>query len=239
MSFAFSFLSKFDFLNANGLASMSFGGVTVSLPSLYATFNNIEDPAGLGGIIASPGSIVQTLTKGARGVFCIGALLTDPAMMLNMLKMCGQYLAALGLKFVNDIYKSCISRINRILSTVYGIVLGYFNTIKNIITAIKNLGDLWEKITNFKMGESLLDKLFKKENCDYFIANIMRCMMNKLLEPYISKYKRKINQKITDFADGIESNIVSSTAPLTSMSNFLDMQATSVNKFTAQVGELL
>lgn len=234
-----SFADLANTLSSTGM-NLNFGSFKFNIPSLTLFNDSIETP-GVGTFCYSSGSLVQMMTNGARGVFCIGAILTDPQMLLNVLRMCGEYILAHGLALINDIYKTCIARINNILSSVYGIVLGYFKTIKNVIKAIQGLADLWDKICDAWNSKSsgIFDKIFDKENCDFMVANLMRCMMSKLLEPYLTKLKLNIQGEINDFAGEIDNEIHATTQPLTSMSSYLDNQATYVNKFTAQVSEIL
>lgn len=242
---ALSLTAKSIVSSANNLAAgsggaLSLGGFNLNLPGLSLSNTSIEGD-GIGGWIASSGSVLQLLTNGARGVYCIGVLLTDPAMLLNALKLVGEYLLTAGLNLLNDLYKSCVARVNNILSSVYGIILGYFNTIKNAIGAIQSLGALWQKIKdawNNRSG-SLFDELFKREDCDYFIANMMRCIISKMLDPYLNNLKIDALQKINNFAGEVEDNIFEATAAPTAISNYVNTQATFVNKFTEQVSSYL
>ena len=226
-------------LNSGGY-NLKIGGFNVNLPSLNVSNSSIETP-GIGGYLGSAGSIVQTLTSGARGVFCIGAVLTDPAAALKVLILCVDFIGAIGLQLINDLYKTCLARLNNILSTVYGITLGYFNTIKNIIKAIQGIGDLISKLIDFwnGRGESKLNKLFDRENCDFMVANLLRCMMAKMIEPYLTKIRDDLTQKINDVGIGLQNEIIENTAVATSMSKYFDQQAIFVNKFTTQVSEIL
>lgn len=223
-----------------GTVTFNIGGFKINLNSLNILCTTIEYP-GLGGFLASPTSVVQTLTNGARGVFCIGAVLTDPAMMLNTLTMCLEYIEALGISIMNDLYKVCLDRVNAILSEVYGIVLGYFKTIKSVISMIKNVGGLINDVSNFKLkkGSDLLDELFNRKNCDYVVANLLRCMIAKMLQPYIDKFKNGAIQKILDVSDDISDSIQENTNAVTAMSDYIGQQARFVDKFTTQVREIL
>lgn len=226
-------------LNSGGF-NLKIGGFNINLPSLNVSNNSIETP-GIGGYIASAGSVVQTLTAGARGVFCIGAVLTDPTAALKVLGLCGDFITAIGLQLVNDLYKVCLARVNNILSTVYGITLGYFKTIKNVIKAIQGIGDLIDNLINFwdDRGESKLGKLFERENCDYMVANLLRCMMSKMIEPYLTNIRDGLTQEINDVGIGIQNKVIKNTEITSSMSKYLDQQSIFVNKFTTQVNELL
>lgn len=235
-----SIVSSFNNLSAGSGGAISLGGFNLNLPGLSLSNTSIEGD-GIGGWIASSGSALQLLTNGARGVYCIGVLLTDPTMLLNALKMVGEYFLTAGLNLINDIYKACIARVNNILASVYGIVLSYYNTIKNVIGAVKSLGALWQKIKdawNNRSG-SIFDELFKREDCDYFIANMMRCIISKMLDPYLNKFKIDALQKINNFAGDIEDGIFDATAAPTAISNYANTQATFVNKFSSQVSSYL
>ena len=160
-----SIVSSFNNLAAGSGGSISLGGFNLNLPNLSVSNTSIEGD-GIGGWIASSGSVVQILTNGARGVYCIGVLLTDPTMLLNALKMVGEYFLSAGLNLINDIYKTCVARVNHILASIYGIVLGYFNTIKNIIGVVQSLGALWQKIKdawNNRSG-SIFDELLSRDS---------------------------------------------------------------------------
>lgn len=231
-----SFSNTLRELNASGLTIGS-GGFKFNIPSL----NVIMGGSGSSNsIVMSAGSLVQTMTAGARGVFCIGAIIGDSALALSTLKKCFDYIMMTGLSLLNDIYKVCIARLNDILKTVYGITLSIFSTIKNVIGAINGIIDLVEKIYKAIKNASKLDlgKLFDKENCDFFIANLFRCMMGKLVDPYIQKFKTNVTQKINDYTANIPDKISQTVEPVTSMSTFVDNQAMFVNKFTNQVGNL-
>ena len=235
-----SIVSSFNNLAAGSGGSISLGGFNLNLPNLSVSNTSIEGD-GIGGWIASSGSVVQILTNGARGVYCIGVLLTDPAMLLNALKMVGEYFLSAGLNLINDIYKTCVARVNYILASIYGIVLGYFNTIKNIIGVVQSLGTLWQKIKdawNNRSG-SIFDELFKREDCDYFIANMMRCIISKMLDPYLNKFKLDAISKIDNFATDVEDGIFDATAAPNAISNYANVQATYANKFIEQVGSYL
>lgn len=235
-----SIVSSIDNLAAGSGGALSLGGFKLNLPSLSIINTSIES-SGIGGWIATSGSALQLLTNGARGVYCIGVLLTDPSMLFNALKMVGEYFLSAGLNLINDLYKSCVARVNHILATVYGIVLSYFNTIKNIIGVVQSLGALWEKIKDAwnNRSWSIFDELFKREDCDYFIANMLRCMISKMIDPYLQKFKMKATQKIDNLTGTIEDGILDATAGPTAISNYANTQAVFANKFINQVDSLL
>jgi hypothetical protein len=236
MAISLTSLSTLNQLNS-GSYWTKLGGLSVNLPSLATTYSKAGT---IGAFVASAGSVVQTFTKGARGIFCIASVLTNPTQLLNVLTSCLDYLGAIGLQLVNDLYKTCIARLNNILSTVYGITLSYFNTIKNIINCIKNIGKMFKKIYDWWKDRSWekLMKLFDRENCDFMVANLLRCLMSKWLEPYISKLQLKATQAINDVGNKINSKIIDSTATTTALSTYLDNQTQFINKFTAQVGAI-
>lgn len=226
-------------LNSGGF-NIKVGGFTLNLPSLNVTSKAIETP-GIGGNITSLGSAVQILTAGARGVLCIGSLLSNPSELLKTLNLCKDFVVALGLQFVNDLYKTCIARINNILSSVYGLTLSYFRTSKNVLGAINNLGSLVEDIIKFwedRKNDKLKDFL-KKEDCTFFVANILRCMIGKFINPILEEYKLKGNQAINDIGADFNNKIFSETEILNNVSSYLDQQSMFVNKFTNQVKEIL
>lgn len=228
---------------ANGLAAtganFKIGGFTANLPTLNIFNSNIESPS-TGTFIASAGSIVQTLTQGAKGVMCIGTLLMNPDQMLKALNLAGDFILGLGLQLLNDVYRTCMARVNNILATSYGLVLGYFKTIKNIISAIQGVGDMLNNIYEFftDRSKSKVDFMMKSDDCAYFIANILRCMIGKMVTPYLNELQLKADQKINNIAGGIENKITQNTEVLNSMSSYLNNQAMFVNKFTSQVNSI-
>lgn len=226
-------------LNSGGY-NLKIGGFNVNLPSLNVSNSSIETP-GIGSYLGSAGSLVQTLTSGARGVFCVGAVLTDPASALKTLSLCVDFLGAIGLQLINDLYKTCLARLNNILSTVYGITLGYANIIKSVIRAVQGIGDLITEIINFwdRRGEFKLGKLFDRENCDFMIANLLRCTMAKMIDPYITNLRTDLSQNINNVGIPVQDDVIKNTALTTSMAKYFEQQAIFVNKFTAQVREIL
>lgn len=223
-----------------GGANFKIGGFTVDLPSLNIFNSNIESPS-IGNFIDSAGSIIQTLTKGGRAIMCIGSLLVNPDQMLKALTLSLDYLKAFGLQFLNDIYKTFAARINNTLSTVFGIATGYFNTIKNVISAIYSIGDLISDLFKFFTGRSdeKLDLMFKNDDCAYFIANITRCLLSKLLTPIVTEARENVNQVINDVGGSINNTIINSTDGITLMANYLNQQSLFVKKFTNQVNDIL
>lgn len=225
---------------AAGTICFNIGGFKINLAPLNIMNSNIETP-GIGGFLGNPSSLIQTVTQGARGVFCIGTVLTSPSMALNVIRMALEYIEALGISLINDIYKTCLARVNNILAEVYGITLGYFKTIKSIISMVQNVGGLIKDISNFRWerGDSALNELFDRKNCDYMVANLMRCMIAKMLQPYLDKFKNKAIQSINDVASDISGTIQDKTSSLNAMSSYLNQQAKFVDKYTTQVRELL
>lgn len=133
-----------------------------------------------------------------------------------------------------------MARVNNILATSYGLVLGYFKTIKNIISAIQGVGDILNNIYEFftDRSKSKVDFMMKSDDCAYFIANILRCMIGKMVTPCLNELQLKADQKINNIAGGIENKITQNTEVLNSMSSYLNNQAMFVNKFTSQVNSI-
>ena len=223
-----------------GLLTFNIGGFKINLTSLAIMNSNVETP-GIGGFIANPQSLVQTLTQGARGIFCIGAVLTDTKLLLKTLKMCLEYIEALGIALLNDIYKTCLARVNMILAELYGITLDYFKTVKSIISACQAAGTMIKAVNEYKWksGNTALDELFKRKDCEYIVANLLRCMISKMIQPYINKFENKVTQKIIDASGKISNKISSETSILNAMSGYVRQQANTVEKFSAQITELL
>lgn len=231
-----SLLDSLNSLNAGGMM-FNLGKFGVQLPTLEMFSSIVEPVYGFGDFTASAGSIVQLMTSGARGIYCIGAIIADGDFLLKTIKMVGQYVALLGLEMINEIYQNCVARVNSLLANVYGIVLSYYRTIKHLINTIRNLKELFTNLQLEKKNifKNIIDKIFKKENCEYFVANLLRCLIAKYIEPYLQKFTDKVNQKIDDIAGDIYDSTNMVTATTTAMSNYLDNQATFVDKFNEQV----
>ena len=80
--------------------------------------------------------------------------------------------------------------------------------------------------------------MMKSDDCAYFISNILRCMIGKMVTPYLNELQLKADQKINNIAGGIENKITQNTEVLNSMSSYLNNQAMFVNKFTSQVNSI-
>ena len=78
----------------------------------------------------------------------------------------------------------------------------------------------------------------ESDACAYFRANILRCMIGKMVTPYLNELQLKADQKINNIAGGIENKITQNTEVLNSMSSYLNNQAMFVNKFSSQVNSI-
>ena len=196
-----SFLSSLT----KGNSFLGIGSLKISFPTLSVSNYSIASVNGIGGFIQSAGSAVQTLTRGARTIFCLGAVLTDPSLFTSMIGQVWDYLKAHGMTLINDIWKTIMSRINFLLAHYYGIISAAFNSVLNAVRTIKKAYDaLVDYFSNLSVkGKDLWADLIKKENCDFEIANMLKCLIN----PYILKFTRNIKVKASTMVAGVESNI--------------------------------
>ena len=221
----------------SGLSSVKISNTSgINIPTLSWLDSSIEPVSGLSWVQSS-GSVIQALTNGAKGVYCMGVILSDPSQLLKMGAAVLQYIEAWGIGLLNDLYRVCIDRINAILLESYGVVVSVFKAIAGIISFVKELYTLYKNIKEAwkKRNEAKEEAWMKREDCAFFVANILRCMIGRLIEPYITNFKQKATKEIEDVYSDVSNTISDRTETLRTVSNYVEQQSMFATKFVEQL----
>ena len=221
----------------SGLSSVKISNTSsINIPTLKWLDSSIEPVSGLSWVQNS-GSVIQALTNGAKGVYCMGVMLSDPSQLLKMGAAVLQYIEAWGIGLLNELYRVCMDRINAILLEVYGVCVGVFKAIAGVISFVKELYTLYKNIKEAwkKRNESKENAWMKREDCAFFIANILRCMISRLIEPYVENFKQRAVREIEDVYSDVSNTISDRTETLRSVSSYVEQQSMFATKFVEQV----
>lgn len=222
---------------SSGMSSLKISNTSsINIPTLNWLDSAIKPSYGLSWV-QQPGSVIQALTNGAKGVYCLGVLLTDPAQALNLLKYVLQYVEAWGIGLVNELYRTCMNRVNSLLLQVYGVCVGVFKAISNLIQFMKELYQLYKNIRDLftKKWRLKKDGWIKREDCAFFLANILRCMISRLIKPYVENFKVKATKEIDRVYTQVNDKVSNYTEPISAVSNYVQQQSMFATKFIQQI----
>lgn len=225
-----------------GISSIRIGSEQhgITIPAMSWAQYNTENVPNLDWLVGTS-SPLHTVTAAAKGVFCLGVAISDPIIFLNLIKAALAYLEAWGLSVATQLYKICLDRLNSLLLQLFGIAATAYRAIAALISFIRALVDLVKNIRAAwkKRNWSKLKNWFNREDCEDFLADLLRCMIYKLLDKYVDKYVGKAKEKIDEIYNNASTSISDATNPYVSITQYYTQQTNYVTKYIEQVNKML
>lgn len=212
----------------------------LNVPAGSASFLNSKDGAGslgIGGLANVISQTVGNLNQLVHTAYCIGQAITNPMMLLNVLDQIGGNLMATAIDMASRVVNCISGQITGMFNTIAGTVLNVLNSVLSFLNSIENLVDALLKIfDNLKQnGLKSFYKFMSQEDCEFMLAQMAMCMMNKLFGDKLTKLENKVTNAITEKGQSMNQALTNQLADTNSMANFVRHESFMVDKATAQL----
>lgn len=179
---------------------------------------------------ASMNSMVHT-------AYCIGRAITDPSMLLGVLDQMAGNLAATAIDMANRIVNCIGGQIQGAISRISGSVIYFINSVIDFLNAIDALIEQLSNIINnlLSTAKSNYERFAAQDDCEFFLASIAQCLMNKMLGSKLQNFEQKVTYKILQEGSNFNDAVSSELASVDSLSNFIQKETFMANKATAQL----
>lgn len=220
-------------------SSKSTMNIKIPTFSLNGGFQNIS-ASSLGQITDSVIASAQNLMQGARLIYCLGYMITNPKMMLGVLSILGNNILAAATQMATrlaDLIKGQITQaLSQITGAITSLVGNIFSFLSAIVDLIKAIADAVSNL--FKMGELDWGDFMAEEDCQYIFAAMAACMLNKLLGNKLQDLERKISGEIIKTGTELNSAIAENLADVNTVSSYVERETFLMNKATKQLNGL-
>lgn len=216
-----------------GLFNISIPQITLDLVNPIEGFKASSLSQLYGSVVES----VQNLNQLAHTAYCIGMVITDPSMLLNVLNQIGGSIAAVAYDMAQRIaslvekqISAAFSQIAGTILNVVGSVLNFLQSVINIYNAIKQI---IENLSKLSLGN--LDDFMSKEQCETMLAMMGACLLNKIFGDKLNKFEQKVSKAINDTGAKINDAISRELTDVNNVARYVDNEAFMMNKITEQL----
>lgn len=191
----------------------------------------------LGGITNSVVDSAENLLRGAKLLYCLGAMIINPAMMLGMLSVLANSILAAATDMAGRLADLARGQINQALGQICGSIN---NLVGNIFSFLGSILDLYQAIKDFydaicDIGLGDWEFFMAEEDCEYIFSAIAACMLNKFLGEKIQALEHKISSKIIETGNDLNSAVADSLADVNTVSSYVERETFLMNKATKQL----
>lgn len=216
------------------------GLFNLSIPSV--TLDNIvsiekDQVSSLSQLYSSVVESVQNLNQLAHTAYCIGMVITDPSMLLNVLNQIAGSVAAVAYDMAQRIATLIENQILGAFGQIAGTILHVVSSVLNFLQALLNIYNAIKKIIEnlSKMSLDNLDDFMSKEQCEMMLAMMGACLLNKLFGDKLNEFENKVTKAITETGTKINDAISKELTDVNNMASYLDHEAFMMNKATEQL----
>lgn len=210
------------------IPSLSIKGVTLVEGSSVSSLSELSE-----GITKAVGDLNQLV----HSAYCIGQAITNPQMLLNVIDQVAGNLMATAIDMAERVLSVLEGQIEGLFSKVAGTilnvvtsVLGFLQSILGLYEAFKNIYDNLKKLSI----QSLKD-FMSKEDCEFMLAMMAQCFLNKLLGNKLEKIESKITNKIRETGQSLNQTLTDELTDVNDMANFVHHESFMANKSIAQL----
>lgn len=202
-------------------------------------------------VLGFEGESINAVSEGAKAItdiigranqlvhtaYCIGEAITHPAMLKNILDRIGGNLAATALDIATRICDCIGGQIQGMFSTVAGTVLNVVNSVlsflNSILGLVEQLEEIWKRLMN--LGKQSFYKFMAQEDCEFMLAQMSMCMLNKLFGDKLTKMEQKVTKAVSEQGQKMNSALADSLADTNSLANYVKHESFMVDKATQQL----
>lgn len=216
------------------------GLFNISIPTI--TLDNImtvgkANVSSLSQLYGSVVESVQNLNQLAHTAYCIGMVITDPSMLLNVLNQIGGTIAAVAYDMAQRIASLVEKQIAAAFGQIAGTILNVVGAVLNFLQALINIYNAIKKIIEnlSKMSLKNLDDFMTKEQCEMMLAMMGACLLNKLFGDKLNKFEQKVSKAINDTGAKVNDAISRELTDVNNVARYVDNEAFMMNKITEQL----
>lgn len=216
------------------------GLFNLSIPSV--TLDNIvsvekDQVSSLSQLYSSVVDSVQNLNQLAHTAYCIGMVITDPAMLLNVLNQIAGSVAAVAYDMAQRIASLIENQILAAFGQIAGTILHVVTSVLNFLQALLNIYNAIKRIIEnlSKLSLDNLDDFMSKEQCEMMLAMMGACLLNKLFGDKLNEFESKVTKAINDTGNKINDAISKELTDVNNMATYVDHEAFLMNKATEQL----
>lgn len=229
-------LSALGSIVSGGSSGSGFLNIKIPSFSLNQGFATSQFTS-IGGIANSLINSAQNLLQAGRMAYCLGVMITNPGMMLNMLDILGNNLLAAATEMAGRLANLVRGQITQALSQISGSII---NLVNNIFGFLSSVLDLYEAISNLlnsldNIGTGDFGDFMSEEDCEYIFATIAACMLNKLLGSKLQALEQKITDKIINTGTQLNQSIAENLNDVNTVSSYIEREKFLMNKATKQI----
>lgn len=141
--------------------------------------------------------VVDSLTKAAKGLICLGWTIFSFANPKNLLAGIGMLAVGIANSVANAVTAAVSDSLNEILATLSVPLLQLKGYVDSLLRSVNNLKKLYDKLSKKKFD--LFNFLFDKQACAIQGANFMNCIFKAIM----NKVDKKITSKLVNNVDGV------------------------------------
>ena len=191
----------------------------------------------LGELAASVSDTLGNLNQIAHMAYCLGEMITNPEMLLHVLDNITNNLAAVAFDMAEKLASVVEGQILGAFGTVVGTALNLANSILDFLTSVlqvyESLLNIWDNIKNRARGN--WNDFMSQEQCEFMLASIASCLLNKLYGDKLEKFERKVTSKITETGQSINKALSNELADVNSLGNYIRHESFMMNKANQQL----
>lgn len=182
-------------------------------------------------------SSISSLNQLVHTAYCIGQAITDPQMLIGVLAAIEGSLISTAVDMAKRIFNCIEGQVIGALRRVTGAIANVINSVLDFLTAVDNLlkqiDDILSKLA--EDGKTTFYKFSAQEDCEFFLAAVGQCLLNKLIGSKLEKFEEKVTGKINKIGGNINQAITDELANTKNLTNFLNKETFMVNKASEQL----
>lgn len=185
------------------------------------------------GVSTALGDIAQLVNT----AYCIGKAITNPSMLLNALDMMGGQLLAVAYSVADRIFSVIEGQIEGMFSTVAGTILNVVTSVLSFLQSVLNLIEALVNVYNAikNMAKKSWDDFMSQEDCEFMLAQMGMCLMNKLFGDKLQTFEDKVTKQIVETGQSLNSALTDRLTDTNDTANFIRHESFMVNKASAQI----
>lgn len=194
----------------------------------------------LGDLTQKVNNAIDKFSQIANTVYCIGMAITNPSMLLNVLDMIGGQLMAIAMDMAQRILSVIEGQIMGLFNTVAGTILNVVNSVLSFLNAILDIFDalcnIYDNLKNLAL--SVWNKFMSQEDCEFMLAQMAMCILNKLFGSKLQQLEQKVTNKIVETGQKLNTALTNELADVNSMANYVRHESFMASKSAQQINML-
>lgn len=219
--------------NHGGLFNLNIPGVSIKNVTLLES----SESRTLGELATNLTKTIGDIAQLAHTAYCALEVINHPQMLLNVLDRIGGQLVAVAMDMASRILNVLEGQIDQFIGHLFGTAINVISSVLSFLNSLLNLAEALINIYNSlkNLANKSFDNFMTQEQCEFMMAQMAMCMLNRMFGDKLKKFEDKITGKIIETGSSINKKLVDELASTNDIANFMKQESFMIDKASNQL----